>query len=130
MDDIVLVAAGGGPPTLRQEVDAAARRAASTRLLYAADWQRFQLGAPPAVSGRSPPLRGRSHCSAPVRPRPGAHRLPSQGGWPPSAGRASSPDTNRRNAPTAAGPSPRSWPVSGGHAPRRWRKRPRPTRTC
>ena len=47
MDDIVPGAAGGIPAALGQEADvargyAAASRAASTRLIYDADWQRFQ----------------------------------------------------------------------------------------
>ena len=57
MDDIVAGAAGGIPAGLGQEADAArgyaaASRAASTRLIYDADWQRFQTwcaarGVPP-----------------------------------------------------------------------------------
>ena len=57
MDDIVPVAEGGIPAALGQEADAArgyaaASRAASTRLIYDADWQRFQTwcaacGVPP-----------------------------------------------------------------------------------
>ena len=115
MDEIVPVAAGGGPAALRQDADAAVNRAGSTRLLYAAVWQHSQLGALPAASGRSPPLLGRWRCSCAGEAEAGRALLPSQGGWPPSAGRAASPT---------------SWPVSGDHAPRRWRKRPRPTRTC
>ena len=47
MDDIVPAAAGSIPVALGQEADtacdyAAASRAASTRLIYDADWQRFQ----------------------------------------------------------------------------------------
>jgi hypothetical protein len=47
MDDVVPDAAGGAPVALGQEADAArgyaaARRAASTRLIYDADWHRFQ----------------------------------------------------------------------------------------
>ena len=57
MDDIVPAAAGGTPAALGQEADAArgyaaASRAASTRLIYDADWRRFQTwcaarGVPP-----------------------------------------------------------------------------------
>ena len=57
MDDIVAVTEGGAPAALGQEADAvhgyaAASRAASTRLIYDADWQRFQTwcaarGVPP-----------------------------------------------------------------------------------
>ena len=47
MDDIVPVTEGGAPAALGQEADAArgyaaASRAASTRLIYDADWRRFQ----------------------------------------------------------------------------------------
>ena len=57
MDDIVPDAAGGIPATLGQEADAAhgyaaASRAASTRLIYDADWQRFQTWC--AARGRRP----------------------------------------------------------------------------
>ncbi len=57
MDDIVPVTEGGAPAALGQEADAvrgyaAASRAASTRLIYDADWHRFQIwcaacGVPP-----------------------------------------------------------------------------------
>jgi integrase len=57
MDDIVPAATGGIPAALGQEADAArgyaaASRAASTRLIYEADWRRFQTwcaarGVPP-----------------------------------------------------------------------------------
>ena len=49
MDDIVSGAAGGIPASLGQKADAtrgyaAASRAASTRLIYDADWRRFEIG--------------------------------------------------------------------------------------
>ena len=57
MDNIVPSAEGAAPAALGQEADvargyAAASRAASTRLIYDADWQRFQTwcaarGVPP-----------------------------------------------------------------------------------
>ena len=61
-NDIVPAAVGGAPAALGQEADAArgyaaASRAASTRLIYDADWQRFQAWC--AARG-VPPLRLRS----------------------------------------------------------------------
>ena len=135
-DDILPITEDSAPATLGQEANAArgyaaASRAVSTRLIYDADWQRFQTwcatrggAAAPSRSGDGIAVlrrRGRGRTRAVhYHPPAGRHRLGAQ------ARRSSS----RRSTPTAPGRSPRSWPVSGGRALRRRRKRPRPMPMC
>ena len=92
MDGIVSVAKGSAPVALGQEADAArsyaaASRAASTRLIYDADWRRFQTWCAVRACRRFPPIRWRWRGFVPARSKPDARRPPSPAGWPPSAGR-------------------------------------------
>ena len=135
MDDIVPAAAGGIPGSLGQEADAvrgyaAASHAASTRLIYDADWKRFQTWC--AACGERP---------LPADPGAVARFCAGEA----EAGRAPSTITRRlaaigwvhklaghtpRSTPTVAGRSPRSWPASGDRAPCRRYKKRRPMPMC
>ena len=149
MDDIVPVTEGGAPVAVGQEADAAhgyaaASRAASTRLIYDADWRRFQTccaarGVPPLPANSVTVARYcANEAEAGCAPSTITRRLAAIG-WV----RTSSPGTSRRSTPTVAGRSPRSWPASGGRVPRRRRKKasgrrrrcatcwaPAPVRSC